>query len=250
MKRFITLCLILLTGSVPVLSQTSLAPGDLALLGVNCDNPDDFAFLLLTDISPGTEIKFTDNGWLATGGFRGGEGVRIFTAASFYSEGTVLVYSLIQAEFTQSGSFALSSSGDQVLCYQGDDASPVMLYAVNIEGAAEWQTDASSTNTSALPTGLVSGFSALAVEETDNVKYEGSTNFGTPQEALTAISDTANWIGDDTTPFDFSAWGDFSLPVQLSSFTARAGDNEVVLRWITESERDNAGFEVYRFIRT
>jgi hypothetical protein len=246
MKRFFTLFFLIFCMVSVTPSQTVLAPGDLALLGVNCDNPDDFAFLLLADISPGTEIKFTDNGWLSTGGFRGGEGTRIFTAASFYSAGAVLVYSLTQAEFTQSGSFALSSSGDQLLCYQGDDASPSMLYAINIEGAAEWQPDATSTNTSALPVGLVNGFSAVAVEESDNVKYDGSTNFSNPQAALIAISDTSNWIGDDTTPYDFSIWGDFSLPVQLSSFTASAGDREVVLRWVTESERDNAGFEVFR----
>ena len=249
MKRFFTL-FFLMVGLISIpLSQTVMVPGDLALLGVNCDNPDDFAFLLLADVSPGTEIKFTDNGWLAAGGFRGGEGVRTFTAASFYSAGAVLVYSLNQAEFTQSGSFALSSSGDQLLCYQGEDANPSMLYALNIEGAAEWQTDATSTNTSALPAGLVNGFSAVAVQEADNVIYTGSNNFSNPTAALAAIGDTSNWSGDDTTPFDFSVWGDFSLPVQLSSFTARAGDSEVLLRWITESEKDNAGFEVYRSLK-
>ena len=45
MKRFFTL-LFLLIGMVPLaLTQTVLAPGDLALLGVNCDNPDDLKVL-------------------------------------------------------------------------------------------------------------------------------------------------------------------------------------------------------------
>jgi hypothetical protein len=39
---------------------------------------------------------------------------------------------------------------------------------------------------------------------------------------------------------------DISLPVTLSAFTARAGDGEVTLHWITESETDNLGFHVYR----
>jgi hypothetical protein len=39
---------------------------------------------------------------------------------------------------------------------------------------------------------------------------------------------------------------DQSLPVQLSSFTARAGDRIVTLRWVTESEKDNVGFEIMR----
>jgi len=40
--------------------------------------------------------------------------------------------------------------------------------------------------------------------------------------------------------------GDISLPVELSSFTATAGDRQVTLKWITESEVDNMGFHVYR----
>ena len=39
---------------------------------------------------------------------------------------------------------------------------------------------------------------------------------------------------------------DSSLPVELSSFTATAGDDQVTLKWVTESERDNLGFYIYR----
>ena len=39
---------------------------------------------------------------------------------------------------------------------------------------------------------------------------------------------------------------DISLPVTLSTFTAQAGDGEVTLHWVTESETDNLGFHVYR----
>ena len=46
--------------------------------------------------------------------------------------------------------------------------------------------------------------------------------------------------------FDMGESGDSSLPVVLSSFTALAGDGEVTLKWVTESETDNLGFHVYR----
>ncbi|MEJ2636795.1 MAG: FlgD immunoglobulin-like domain containing protein, partial [Calditrichia bacterium] len=39
---------------------------------------------------------------------------------------------------------------------------------------------------------------------------------------------------------------DSSLPVELTSFTVVSGDGLVTLRWITESEMDNVGFEVFR----
>jgi len=40
--------------------------------------------------------------------------------------------------------------------------------------------------------------------------------------------------------------GDTPLPVELTSFTARAGDQRVTLRWSTASEIDNQGFAILR----
>ncbi len=39
---------------------------------------------------------------------------------------------------------------------------------------------------------------------------------------------------------------DQPLPISLASFAAIAGDGQVTLRWVTESEVDNVGFEVLR----
>lgn len=246
MKSVYTVLLAALFFISPLFSQSTLSAGDVVLLGVNCDNPDDFAFLFLVDVEAGTVIKFTDNGWLAVGGFRSGEGVQTYTTPQMISAGTVIVFSQHPTDFTASGSFALASTGDQLLVYQGQESLPQMIYALNIAGPGVWQDDATSTNTSALPTGLVNGETAVAVQEFDNVKFGGGTHFPTPTAARLAISEKANWIGDDVNRFDLTTFGDFSLPVQLSSFTARAGDGKVVLQWITESEKDNAGFEILR----
>ncbi len=246
MKSICTVLLAILFLISPLISQTTLSAGDVVLLGVNCDNPDDFAFLFLVGVEAGTVIKFTDNGWLAAGGFRGGEGVQTYTTPHSISAGTVIVFSQHPDDFTASGSFALASTGDQLLVYQGEASSPQMIYALNIAGPGVWQDDATSTSTSALPAGLVNGETAVAVQEFDNVKFAGGTNFPTSLAARLAISDKANWIGDDVNRFDLTTFGDFSLPVQLSSFSARAGDGKVVLQWITESEKDNAGFEILR----
>jgi hypothetical protein len=40
--------------------------------------------------------------------------------------------------------------------------------------------------------------------------------------------------------------GDGSLPVELTSFSATAGDAKITLKWVTESEIDNVGFEIWR----
>ncbi len=49
----------------------------------------------------------------------------------------------------------------------------------------------------------------------------------------------------------FSRWtagngSDLSLPVELTSFTAQAGDRQVTLRWVTESEIENDAFVLER----
>ncbi len=246
MKLYGTLCMWIFMVFSNLFSQTVLQPGDVTVIGVNCDNPDDFAFLLMRDIDTGTEIRFTDNGWLAAGGFRGGEGIQIYTAPFQIPAGTVLVFSEVAGNFTSSGTFALSSSGDQLLVYQGDESTPSLIYAVNIFGAAVWQDDATSSNASALPAGLINGETAVALQEFDNVIYSGSLNFPTPAQARLAISNPANWLGDDLNRFELGLIGDFSLPVKLSSFTSSSGDGIVVLSWSTESETDNMGFEILR----
>jgi len=246
MKKLLLSFYVVFSLSTTLFAQTTLSPGDIAITGANCDNPDDFSFLLLVDIEAGTVIKFTDNGWFAAGGFRSGEGIQTYTAPSALAAGTTIIFSTSSADFTPSGSFALAAAGDQLLAYQGDEATPTHIYALNIEGSHVWQADATSSNTSALPTGLTNGTNAVAVEEFDNVMYSGSTTFASPAEALSAISNYINWTGDNAIRYDLTALGDFTLPVELTSFTARAGDSRVTLRWSTASEMDNQGFIIIR----
>ncbi|RLD25947.1 MAG: hypothetical protein DRI75_12585, partial [Bacteroidetes bacterium] len=61
MKNIITLIAFFLVFNLSY-SQTTLAAGEIAITGFNADNPDQFTFVLLTDITATTEIKFTDNG--------------------------------------------------------------------------------------------------------------------------------------------------------------------------------------------
>lgn len=53
---------------------TVLSPGDLAIVQYNSSTTDSFTFVFARDIEAGTVVNFTDNGWLAAGGFRLGEG--------------------------------------------------------------------------------------------------------------------------------------------------------------------------------
>jgi hypothetical protein len=53
--------------------------------------------------------------------------------------------------------------------------------------------------------------------------------------------------GEEITPTYYGS-GDISLPVQLASFTASTVGEGVELKWITESEINNLGFEVHRSV--
>ena len=61
--------------------------------------------------------------------------------------------------------------------------------------------------------------------------------------------DGSGWIRNTATPGGINIGqtsGDIVLPVTLSSFTAFYSKNAAVLNWITQSETDNLGFNLYR----
>lgn len=196
--------LALVPSGLPLLAQAALNPGDIAIVAYNADDPDQFAFVALADIPAGEEIRFTDNGWQSTGAFRTGEGEVVWTApAGGVPAGTVVTVTVTAPIGTSLGTVSgssppnLSTSGDQVIAFQGSLASPVLLYALNSDGP--WAADATSSNNSARPASLTDGRTALALDpERDNYVYTGPTS-GTVDALLAAIGNVANWTGNDAT---------------------------------------------------
>ena len=205
---------------------TTLSAGDVAFLSIIGDNPDTFAFVLLKNIEAGTIINVTDNGWQASGAFRTGEGVLQYVAPSAQTAGTVINY--IDAtpntgwtNISGGTSFALSTSGDSLIAFQGaltgsgsltTSASPTLLAAVTINRDT-FDADAINSNTTALPTGLTVGTNAVAVglaaAEFDNSRYTGATTFASIAEARTALNIASNWTGSNTDTTNFS--GTFNI---------------------------------------
>lgn len=60
------------------------------------------------------------------------------------------------------------------------------------------------------------------------------------------VSITGGTLNSSSSYGKLNAGSDVSLPVELSSFTATAGDGQVTLHWTTQSEIDNVGFIVER----
>jgi hypothetical protein len=117
-----------------VKAQTALASGDVSIIGFRATNPDQFTFVLLRDITVGTVINFTDNGFTAGTTGRTGEGFLIFTAQTAYTAGTTFTWTngtTVAADWsTGSGgtanaptNFSFNASGDQLFAFQGTTAN-------------------------------------------------------------------------------------------------------------------------------
>jgi hypothetical protein len=194
---------------------THLAPGDLLITGINGDNDDEFSFAPLVDLAPNTEIRFTDKGWLAAGGFRSGEGVIVYVAPAggilagtelgITKNGSTNAVSLSHGDgsvFDETGGalMEISIDGDSITAFQGTVETPTPLYAVTLQRHV-FNADASDENTTALPSGLTLGVHAVAVglsgAEVDNAEYTGQM-IGSADLFRSTVSNAANWSKSDS----------------------------------------------------
>jgi hypothetical protein len=232
---------------------------DLTILGFNSTTPDNFAFVTWVDLPVGTQIKFTDNAFLAAASAtsasngRGGENFVTWTnnTASPIAAGSVVT---LQTAVTNVGTAVQGlsglASGDQIFAYQGSgagssatnsdfgsNANPStftgsILYGINWQGAsgaATW-TGANNTNTSYLPTELNVAnanmtFGAAAVGAQYTGPRTGQTTFA-GYKAL--LHNAGNWtpvttgtVTLNTTAFILSTGG----PSQIVVTSVNGGTN-------------------------
>ncbi len=212
--------------------------GDIALVGYAADTGGkSFSFVLLADLSDET-INFTDNGWLAAGGFRPGEGTVAYVVPANTPVGTVITISGL------TGLLNPSTAGDQILAYVGTAASPTFLFALDFaDGNTTYAGDATSTNTSAVPTGLTLGTNALAFG-LDNGAYTGPLS-GTRSGILANIANPANWTLDDATPVAypaaFTVGGGAETSVSINDVSIAEGNAGTAILTFTVTRADNSG---------
>lgn len=205
-----------------VTSQTTLVPGDIAIVWYQADTPDTFAFTTFVDLQAGTEIIFTDCGAVPAGTFDPigcGEGATVFTAPAGGVElGEIIVYddSNPSSEFSNySGDAAiisgsgpsLSTGGDQITVIQGSGVSPSFIFLFSASSTTFSGDDNASTTETNLFTGLSdTGLPRTAVavgsgpapsQEFDNSVYNGSFTFATVEAAKIALTNPANYQGSN-----------------------------------------------------
>lgn len=215
---------------------TSLAAGDIAFVGYDADNPDDFAFVILRDIEAGTTITFTDNGWsTTTNALRTTEGSYTYTAPTALSAGTVIHPTAESAAggvntpvytSTDAPNFSFNTDGDQIIAYQGSAANPTLLYAINFaDGTGTFAANGTNASTSALPPGLVLGQTAVALG-TDNGRYNGTLS-GTRDQLLAAIGTAGSWTQNDNTRVGAASYGAFTVTAAAVVPTLSINDVQV-----------------------
>ncbi len=217
-------------------ARAELATGDIAIIAVNTDVSDDFAWLAVRDIPSNTVIHFTDSS-VSNGMFRWTEhlsgispGPLSWSSTGLVSAGTVVRWCGTNAQWSigaaEGAAPALSVSGDQLIAYTGNIVSngafpgpwwgdPVgarMLFAVNIANGGWDDVNGGGTGTSFVPPGLsTNAGTALHLGGLDNACYGGPRN-GIARIIKACIADPANWISSDEA-MPASSWPDsFAIP--------------------------------------
>ncbi len=214
-----------------------LAPGDLAIVGVNandnaCDggSPEDYdyvSFFCFQEITYGTELILTDNGYerCYPGQWGNVEGtVRMRRTGPAIPAGQVITFRIkgtggpnVSSVAPDAGwsstsigiggtNIALNVNGDQLFFMQGGVWSPgttngnnatytgTLLYAFSTNPTYPWVASCSSTpnQRSNLPPG-VECFSTSPTLASDFNKYTGLTTIASQRDWIIRLDNTANW---------------------------------------------------------
>ncbi len=208
--------------------QTVLNPGDLVILGVDAKlggSPDEISFTCFKDITTGTEIQITDQGYerCYAGLWGSGEGgAKLTRTGGTILAGTVITFRTVQSaapwiSFTfpdtlwsvadlGSGApanfFDLNNTGDQVYFAQGGTwtTGPAcsnqypgpggrMLFAFSTTGI--WAADGSTLQSNLYPG--MSCYSMAPTSASNFVKYTGPLTIATQKDWIARINTVTNW---------------------------------------------------------
>lgn len=276
-------------------AQGTLVPGDIAIIGINCDpattTAKTFAIVALTDLPANEVVYFSDKAYYddVFGPLlgNGSEGTFSWTLpAGGVAKGTMIQFTLTSSSTSRSvttspatgvstvlegwtADNAVTSSfgqnGDNILIYQGTHAVPKFIFGFNngltntgiING---WNTGLTLGPNGAceLPTTLAAGDFAIGFggpAHRDNMRYTGD-RIGTKTYLLDEITDPANWIFNDDTPYDLLPGGTIYtgaqpiftistvLPVDIISFSGKSVADSHVLSWQVANEEQLQQYDI------
>jgi endonuclease I len=191
-----------------------LQAGDIAIVEYQSVNPDKLSFITFKQLNAGTEINFTDNGFLSATTVRTGEGFLLYTAPNVIPAGTVVswVSGMVTTGTgwgTASANFAFNESGDQLFAYQGTWGSNQVLICGLNAGNPGWITTGTAASTNSyFPAGLTDEVNCLTFPE-KNGHYNLITA-GTANVMGSLVTNPPNWTKSSSATLPTPAWA-FSL---------------------------------------
>ena len=207
---------ILAIAAVAGAAIADILPGDITIIGFRSDNDDAISFVTWKAISAGTSVYFTDAGFFNDGTLRDSEDIMSWTApVGGVTAGTVILISCPAAASsadvgTTTGNLpGLSTSGDQIFVgltqfpdltdttKPGSSYSGTLIYGLDFNGTAGWDSDATGTSSSALPTALDGQYLNFGLATIDNGQYTGSRSAQTVDQFKALIHNSANWTVED-----------------------------------------------------
>ncbi len=239
-----------------ITTVTNFGPGDIAIVGM-CVNmsacggaggEDEISFVSFEDITPGTTIDLTDNGFERVGcgsnTWGNTEGVvRITRTTSTILKGTVITLRILDqtvftplqpdASWTVSypnsgfGTFNLNGTDEQVYIMQGGTwnkgtsgahnatyTGGILMFGINTYTA--WTCNDNLTTRGNLPA-VLKCFSILPGIATANIKYTGPVTPASQKDWVDRLNSTTNWSGTATCAA-YSAGGlDYGATTQVYS---------------------------------
>ena len=216
-------------------SQTTLAAGDILFTGYDAtvtpaaNASDSYSFVLLTPISNGTVISFSDRGYTGSGWIAAGptEGTVTWTSSGALAMGTEILIKGLTASVYDPGTtslvangtvtrtegtflygLSLSTVGDQIIAFQGGVGSISAGGVTILTGLSYSRCDGSSTaatwdstttctigpSTSVKPPGLgANGFYLGAPTISQSSKFIGTGPFANAAAIKAAVLNSANW---------------------------------------------------------
>jgi len=278
-KLIRTFVVLLLVGiGIQTKAQTILTAGDIAFIGWNASDPvingggtianDDIAFVLLTDITTGTKIYFTDLGWV-TSNFQKrpdngcsasqgdlSSGVVEWTANSNMPTGTQV---LIRCKFSPTTSsttgscsvsgllstynvstqyVSLSTVGEQFFAFQGTYNSSTKLFSsitmiagVNYYAAGAWSTTLAECDLVPTQSRNPGTSGIFVIPSTDNAwvnAYYSGPTSGSVATLKTNILNTANWTFSTS-----SSHTGYTLPLSSGFSTGNTWTGATSNAWAT-----------------
>jgi hypothetical protein len=234
-------------------------PGSIVFTQVGATNPDVIEFITLYRMDL-TKLTITDNSIDVNGDLSTDEGTfelnnldgtgdwNDVPAGTFVRLGTNLTDDNDAADrllkykgSTEPITPTLESGGEQLVAYTGLSSSPTYIAGINW-GNAGWS---SPTGTTSYPPGTPSDIELGSSNDYSFISNVNDILYATRN----SVTSTSNWDVHNS-PGNYNDLrpyiGTGALPVELAFFTGVLNGSNVELRWRTETEVNNYGFEIER----